>query len=151
MKAIFRGSEFLEHFQSELVFLISFCQNPVCMLQPDFGRLINMGFFLPGLHFEEVTVRSQTLVPQMITSWPPVEGVAPAVASQEWLWIERADWRVAPKSRISTKSQVGGTSIGRKGGGLGKGGRGIRKPWRVRTNSIEEVCIRISLCVVSIS
>ena len=108
-----------------------------------------MGFLFPGLHYEEVTVGSQTLVPQMITSWPPVEGVAP-VTPQEWLWIERADWRVAPKARISTKSQVGGLSIGRKAGGLGESGRGVRKPRRVRTNSIKEVCIRIFLCVVSI-
>ena len=108
-----------------------------------------MGFLFPGLHYEEVTVGSQTLVPQMITSWPLVEGVAP-VTPQEWLWIERADWRIAPKARISPKSQVGGPSIGRKGAGLGQGGSGVGKARRVSSiNSIEEVCIRISLCVVS--
>ena len=90
----------------------------------------------------------------MITSWarPPVEGVAP-VAPQKWLRIERADWMIAAlKGRISTKPQVGGPSIGSKRGGLAKGGRGIRNASnRVGRCSIEQVCIWISLCVVSIS
>ena len=96
---------------------------------------------------------SLTSVAHMITSWmrPPVVRVAP-VPPQEWLRIKRACW-IATKGRISTKSWVGGPAIGSKRGRLGKGGRGVRKPGsRVRTTSpVEEVCIWISLCVISIS